>query len=111
MTRTALAAAALVAAFLIPAPAASEGIVCANTEFARADLAERHDGVAFTGLTKAAIPTIAEIWVALEAGVWTLSLTSPQNQTCIFIVGEFAQIQRVEKKVKRSQWTPTNTNP
>ncbi|MBH64538.1 MAG: hypothetical protein CL569_19245 [Alphaproteobacteria bacterium] len=108
--KRALAAAALVAAFLIPAPAASEGIVCANTEFARADLAERHDGVVFTGLTKGAVPTIAEIWVALETGDWTLSLTSPQNQTCIFIVGEFAQIQRVEKKLEGAAWTPTNQN-
>ena len=108
--KRALAAAALVAAFLIPAPAASEGIVCANTEFARADLAERHDGVAFTGLTKAAVPTIAEVWVALEAGVWTLSLTSPQNQTCILIVGEFAETRRVEKKLKGAAWTPTNQN-
>ena len=106
----ALAAAALVAAFLIPAPAASQAIVCGKTEFARADLEQRHDGVAFTGLTKAAVPTIAELWVALEAGVWTLSLSAPDGQTCIFLVGEFAQIEHVEKKLKGAAWTPTNQN-
>jgi len=109
MIRPAIAA-ALVAAFLIPAPAASQAIVCAKTDFARFDLEQRHDGVAFMGLTKAAVPTIAELWVALEAGVWTLSLSAPSGETCIFLVGEFAEIKHVEKKLKGAAWTPTNPN-
>ena len=110
MTRTALAFAALVAAFLIPATAAAQAIACANSEFARADLEARHDGVVFRGLSKAAVPTVAEIWLAIEAGVWTLSLTTPRGETCIFLVGEFAELPVVERKLKGSAWTPTKLN-
>jgi hypothetical protein len=109
MNRTA-ALAALVAVFLILETASAQAIACANSEFARADLEARHDGVVFRGLSKAAVPTIAELWLAIEAGVWTLSLMTPRGETCIFLVGAFAELQVVEKRLKDSAWTPTKLN-